>query len=596
MSTPAEQFPWLKKYPVDVDWHGDIPTSTLVEMFDASVKKFGDRTCLNFMGSKMTYAEVSAAVDTFAANLQKMGYGQGSTIGLCLPNTPYYVIAYYGALKAGARVSNFNPLYADLEIEHQINDSQTDLMVTINVKEILPKVEKMLGKRTCLKKIIACDLSDAMPTGKKIGLRVVQAVKKILALPFLAKNKKIQNSAFKGKIDALPTLVRAKLGKGTVSFSRMVKGVGKPKPVDLQPSDTAVLQYTGGTTGVPKAAELTHANLTSNLTQANIWFNAGGDPNQIDKTLIVLPFFHVFSMTVQMNLTLSRGGELLMLPKFDPKQTLDAIQTERPNMFAGVPSLYQKLLERKDVKDYDFSSLKVCISGGAAMNENVAKGWKELTGINIVEGYGLSETAPIALANPIAGPQKLNSVGLPLPGTHVKLDRSNFTDAEYTDGRGEICIKGPQVMKGYFNKSAETANVMDSEGYFHTGDVGYFDADGYTFIVDRIKDMINVSGFKVFPRKVEDALMSHVAIAEAIVIGVPDESTGEAVKAFIAFTPGARQLSRKEVLDFLKDKITNYEMPKQLEIRDALPKTMIGKPDKKALKKEEEAKRNAPKP
>lgn len=576
-----KDFPWLKSYPVDIDWYADVPASTLPEMFDASVKKHGDKPCLNFLGKTMTYKEVGAAADAFAKSLQDQGVGKGMTVGLCLPNSPFYIIAYYGALKAGATIANFNPLYAEKEIEHQINDSKTDIMVAINVKEVMPKVESMLGK-THLKKVIACDLSAAMPTTKKFAVRLINKIR-----PLFKNNKKLA---------AIPTLVPFKKDAQHVAFADMLKAKGKPASVDIQPNDTAVLQYTGGTTGVPKGAELTHANLTSNLAQANMWFTDGKAKPEKEKVLVVLPFFHVFSMTVQMNLTLSRGGELIMLPKFDPVQTLQAIDKEKPTMFAGVPSLYKALIDHRDVKKYDLSSLKICLSGGAAMNENVQKGWKALTGVDIVEGYGLSETSPIIVANPLNGEKKLNSIGMPLPATEIKIADPSAPDTPLAVTEdGEICVRGPQVMKGYFNNPAETANVMDKDGYFHTGDVGHLDQDGYIYIVDRIKDMISVNGFKAFSRKIEDALMQHPAITEAVVIGVPDERKDEAVKAFVVFKEG-QKAEPSEITAFLKERLAHYELPKQFEFRDSLPKTMIGKPDKKALKTEEAAKRGDNKP
>jgi long-chain acyl-CoA synthetase len=374
----------------------------------------------------------------------------------------------------------------------------------------------------------------------------------------------------------------------------MLKAKGAPKPADITPDDIAVLQYTGGTTGIPKAAMLTHANLTANIAQAEMWFASGrGDAakngGHQDKMLAVLPFFHVFSMTVQMNLSLKLGAELIMLPKFDAITTLKTIDREQPTMFAGVPTLYKALIDHKDVKKYDLSSLQICLSGGASLPENTALGWKKLTGIELTEGYGLSETSPIATANPVHGEKKLNSIGLPLPQTEVRIVSLEFPDKQCPIRvEGEICLRGPQVMKGYWNRPDETAKVMDKDGFFHTGDVGYMDEQGYTFIVDRIKDMINASGLKVFPRKVEEAIMQHPNVSEVIVAGVKDEYRGENVKAYIVFKPG-QEVNKDDMKAFLKDKLAPYEMPKLFEYRESLPKTMIGKPDRKALKAEEAA-------
>jgi len=560
--------PWAKKYPVDIDWHADVPQSTMVALFDESVKKHADRTALHFMGKTLTYKELGEKVDSFAKSLQDQGIGKGSKVGLCLPNTPFYVIAYYGAMKAGATVVNFNPLYAEHELKHQINDSECDMMVTVNVKQVQPKVEKMLGQ-TCLKKIITCDLADALPGVKSFAYRTLNGVKGLF-----------------GKSDT----VKVRQDDKHLSFAKMIAKKGKPKPVEITKDDIAVLQYTGGTTGVTKGAALSHGNLSANLYQANLWFTGGKPTPKQEKMLAVLPFFHVFSMTVQMNMSLQMGAELVMLPKFDLKETLKTIDKEKPTMFAGVPTLYKAIIDCKDVKKYDLSSLKICLSGGAALNENVMHGFKKLTGVELVEGYGLSETSPIAIANPVKGEKKLNSIGMPLPQTEIKIANLEFPDQNQPiKMEGEICLRGPQVMKGYYNKPGETANVMDKDGFFHTGDVGYVDEDGYVFIVDRIKDMINASGLKVFPRKVEEAIMSHPKVSESIVIGVADEYRGETVKAFVVLKEGEK-LEQKELLDYLKGHLAPYEMPKLMEYRTALPKTMIGKPDKKALVAEEKAK------
>lgn len=558
-----------RKYPVDIDWNADIPQSTMVQLFDQSVKKHAKRKCLTFMGKTMTYAEVGEAVDRFAKSLQDQGIGKGSNVGLCLPNTPFYVIAYYGAMKAGATVVNFNPLYAEQELAHQINDSRCDIMVTVNVKQVQPKVEKMLGT-TCLKKIISCDLADALPDMKGFAFRALNTVK-----------------GWFGKSDTVKTPRDAQ----HLSFARMIARPGKPKPVDMNADDIAVLQYTGGTTGVPKGAALSHGNLSANLHQAHLWFTGGKPTAAQEKMLAVLPFFHVFSMTVQMNMSLHIGAELVMLPKFDIKETLKTIDHEKPTMFAGVPTLYKAIIDYKDVKKYDLSSLKTCLSGGSALNENVMGGFKKLTGLELVEGYGLSETSPIVTANPVFGEKKLNSIGMPVPKTEVKITNLQFPDqTQPVKMEGEICLRGPQVMKGYWNRPDETEKVMDKDGFFRTGDVGYIDEDGYIFIVDRIKDMINASGMKVFPRKVEEALLSHPDVSEALVIGVPHDYRGETVKAFVVLKDG-KKLDEQQMGAYLKERLAPYEMPKQFEQRGALPKTMIGKPDKKALVAEEKAKR-----
>ncbi len=509
-------------------------------------------------------------VDRFAKGLQDQGIKKGSHVGLCLPNTPFYVIAYYGALKAGATVANFNPLYAEQEVKHQINDSQCDVMVTLNSTRIQPKIDKMLNGETCLKKVIVCDIAEALPFFKKIAFKTVNAVKKVF-----------------GK----STTLTVKKDNTHIPFSTMLKSRGAVTPVEIKADDIAVLQYTGGTTGVAKAAMLSHANLTANIAQCEMWFanEKGKEKTQKEKMLVVLPFFHVFSMTVQLNLSLKVGAEVIMLPEFNAETVLKVIDKEKPTMFAGVPTLYTALMKRKDVNEYDLTSVNFWLSGGASLPEATATAWKALTGKEFTEGYGLSETSPLAIANPLHGEKKIGSVGMPLPQTEVRIVNLELPDQECAiKVEGEICLRGPQVMRGYWNRADETAKVMDKDGFFHTGDVGYIDEDGYTFIVDRIKDMINASGLKVFSRKVEEAILQHPRVAETIVLGVKDDYRGENVKAYIVFKPD-QEVSQAEMTAFLKDKLAPYELPKLYEYRESLPKTVIGKPDKKALKAEEKA-------
>lgn len=573
-STPA----WKKSYPVDIDWEAPIPEKNMIELFDEAVKKYGKRTCLNFMGKKLTYKEVGDMVDRFAKGLQDQGVTPGTRIGLCLPNTPFYTIAYYGALKAGATVVNFNPTYAKHEMEHQINDSGVEIMVSTTLKEskgkqLYPTVEALRGN-TSLKKIITCELSDMLPTVKGYAFSLINTVK-----------------GWFGK----SAVVNVKEDAAHIPFAKLMKSKGKPAPVALNPDSVAVLQYTGGTTGVPKAATLTHGNLTANIEQAKLWFTGGKETPTPEKMLVVLPFFHVFSMTVQMNLSLNIGAEIVMLPSFELKQTLDTIQKEKPTIFAGVPTLYKAILDSKTTSKYDLSSLKLCLSGGAALPQPTMEGWKKLTGLDLVEGYGLSETSPIVVANPINGQKKINSIGMPLPGTHVKITSIDLPDETVpVKVEGEICLKGPQVMKEYWGRPDETAKVMTDDGYFRTGDIGMIDEDGYVFITDRLKDMVIVNGLKAFPRKIEDAILKHPDVSEVIVIGVPDESKGEAVKAFIVMKEG-KSVKPDELIKFLGDHLAHYELPRSrnVEFRDNLPKTMIGKPDKKAVKEEEKSKRAA---
>jgi long-chain acyl-CoA synthetase len=593
--------PWLPAYPVDVDWHADVQPSTMVDMFRESVKKYADRTCLNFQGNKFTFAEVDRLSDAFAASLQDQCVVKGTRIGLCLPNTPFYPIAYYGAMKAGATIVNLNPLYAEQEMQHLLNDSGAEMVVTINVADIQAKAEKMLDGRTGLKKVILCDLGDALPGAKgKVFKNIIAPLKRMVSggskKGFFGRIAE----KLRGKLAAIPETVKIKTDATHLSFKKMIAKKRKPKPVTVTPDDLAVLQYTGGTTALPKAAMLSHANLTSNLEQANLWFATG--EKMTEKTLAVLPFFHVLSMTVQMNLSICRGGELIMLPKFDLKETLKTIDKEKPTMFAGVPSIYKAIIDCKTVGNYDLSSMKVCLSGGAAMSQPVMDGFKKLTGIDIVEGYGLSETAPLATANPLTGGKKIASVGLPVPQTDVRIvdHLADFPGAEQPiNVTGEICLRGPQVMKGYWNRAEDNKTAIDADGFFHTGDLGHLDSEGYLFITGRKKEMINRKGMKVYPNKVEAAILQHPSVSEVIVAGWPaaDDPAEEITRAFIVMKEGEKELTRSEWKEFLKDKLAPYEAPDKVDYHAALPKTMIGKPDKKALLAQERAKTPpAPKP
>lgn len=569
-SSSAPQYPWLAHYPAGIDWAAEIPAKTLSALFNESVEKFGNRTCLNFKSKKYTYKEVGKLTDRFAKGLQEQGIGPGSTVGLCLPDTPFYPIAYYGALKAGATVANFNPLYTEKEFNYQINDSRAEAMVTINLKLIQPKIENMLG-RTTMKKIISCDLADALPL--------------VTSLAFRASN---YFKARKGKSD----LVRMEKDASHLAFRDLLKNDGRYARPATALDDVAVLQYTSGTTSAPKGAMLTHRNLSSNVEQAHLWFKdpAKDEMAAQEKMLVVLPFYHVFSMTVQMALAMKSGMELVMLPKFDATEVLQTIDREKPALFAGTPTLYMALMKHPEVKDYDLSSLKICMSGGAKLTEKVAGQWTALTGTELLEGYGMSETSPLVVANPVRGEKKPGSIGYPVPGTLVKFVDPDHPEADAT-GRteGELCVKGPQVMKGYFNHPAETAHAIDKDGYMHTGDLAVMGPDGRISIVGRNKSMINASGFKVSPEKVEGEILEHPAVAAACVIGVPDDYRGENVKAFIVFKPG-KEATNEEITAFLKGRLAAYEVPKLFETRESLPQTAMKGVDRKALEAEEKAK------
>ncbi|MFP5516232.1 MAG: long-chain-fatty-acid--CoA ligase [Alphaproteobacteria bacterium] len=563
--------PWLASYPPTVDWAMPIPTRPLPELLDGAVARHGAKPCLNFLGKRTSYRELGQLVDRAARGFQGMGVGRGTRVGLFLPNTPYYVIAFFGILKAGGTVVNFNPLYAERELVYQIGDSDIDLMVTLDLKLLYGKMARMLAE-TGLKRLVICRMADILPFPKNWLFPIAK----------------------KAEIAAIPRDDRH------IPFAQLIANDGRPAPVAIDArEDVAVLQYTGGTTGVPKGAMLTHANLYANTIQCATWYAAKerkpgeGEGDGQERMLGVLPLFHVFAMTTVMNFGLHLGAEIVLLPRFELEQVMRTLQKERITLFPAVPTIYTAINHHKHLKDFNLSSIRFCMSGGAPLPLEVKEAFERTTGCTLVEGYGLSESSPVATVNPVVvHATKKGSIGLPLPGTIVEIVSLEEPRRVLPPGeKGEVCIRGPQVMKGYWRRPAETAQTL-VDGRLHTGDVGVMDEDGYTTIVDRIKDMILCSGFNVYPRNVEEAIYLHPAVAECVVAGMPDEYRGQTVKAYVRLDEG-QSLTAEELHAFLKDKLSPIEMPKFVEFRRELPKTMIGKLSRKALLDEEQSKRDA---
>lgn len=551
------QFPWEASYPAGIRWDENFWTGPVQTYLDQAQKQFPHRLAFSCMGRSWTWSEVGGLVDRMAQGLHNLGVEKGVRVGLCLPNTVHYLISYYAVLKTGATVVNFNPLYAERELIHQIEDSQTDLMITFNLKIAYDKIQKMLHA-TRLNQIVICPFEDNLPIGKSILFRL-----------------------FRGKeIADIPNDDRH------IPFSKVIDNQGGfvPPPIDPE-NDIALLQYTGGTTGIPKAAMLTHANLTANVEQCVRWF-----PDIYrgqGKMVGVIPFFHVFAMTAVLNFSVKCGFEIVALPKFDLEQTLKLLDREKPHFFPAVPAIYNAINNDPNLKKYDLTSLRFCISGGAPLPAEVKKTFEENTGCVLIEGYGLTETSPVLCANPAEGINKPGSIGLPLPGTIIEIRDPETGEMVPKGRRGELCARGPQVMKGYWNKPEETKKVLGN-GYLRTGDIAFMDDDGYVHIVDRIKDLILVNGYNVYPRMVEEAIYLHPSVEECIVAGLPDGDRGEIPKAWIKLKEG-RFLTENDIREFLKDKISPIEMPRRIEFRDRpLPKTMIGKLSKKDILAEEE--------
>jgi long-chain acyl-CoA synthetase len=562
--TTQSEHIWLSKYPSFLNWDMTFEKRPLWDVVDNTVAKFPENPALDFLGQTTTYRELGDQIDRAAKGFQKIGVTKGTKVGLFLPNCPQFVISYYGILKAGGTVVNFSPLYSEPELEYQIEDSHADVMVTLDLKLLYPKMAALLPK-TRLKKLVVGTLSDVLPFPKSLLYKLL-----------------------KGKDRSkIPT------DDNHIRFTDLSDNDGSYEPVSVDPSeDVAVLQYTGGTTGVSKGAMLTHANLSANTEQAHLWFSDQTVMGE-DRMMGVLPFFHVFAMTAVMNMALRIGAEIIIHPRFELEDALKDVTNKKPTLMPGVPTMFRAMANHPKIAEFDLSSLKGCISGGAPLPLEVRSNFEKRSNARVIEGYGLTETSPVATANPPGGEIKTGSIGLPIPGTQIIIvDREDPHKLLPQGEAGEICIIGPQVMKGYWNRPDATADTM-VEGRLRTGDVGYMDEDGYTFIIDRMKDLIIAGGYNIYPRHVEEAVYEHPSVDEVTVIGVPDDYRGEAPKAFIKLKEDADPIDAETMIAFLKEKLGKHEIPREIEFRDELPKTLIGKLSKKELVEEEKAKYEA---
>jgi long-chain acyl-CoA synthetase len=512
---------------------------------------------LHFLGRTYSYEHIHQQARAFAAGLQAIGIAKGDRVGLFLPNVPIYAAAYYGAMIAGAVVVNFSPLYSVEELSWQVGDSGTRVLVTVDVPELYKTAAKVLGA-SALETLVVGSLADQLPWYKGLALK-------------LLKREQIAEVAY---------------GPAIKSWVEMTPS-GAPAPVDVTPADLALLQYTGGTTGRPKGAMLGHDQLSVNAQQVAA-LNPFGNPTG-ECFMGALPFFHVFANTALLNHAMVTGGSIAMVPRFETAQVLATIQRYRCTGFPGVPTMFQAMLDHPDLAKTDLSSLKVCISGGAPMPGPVHERFEAVTGVRICEGYGLTESSGVVSANPYDGTRKRGTIGQLVPGTEVVLlDKEDHTKLAPEGEPGELAVHGPQVMRGYWNRpetDADTFVEIDGKRYLRTGDVARVDAEGFLEIVDRIKDMIAVGGFKVFPSVVEDVILEHPAVKEALVIGVPEEYRGEVPRAYVTLNDGA-SVTAEELAAWLNAKIGKHERVDQVVVRDSLPKTMIGKLDRKALRAE----------
>ena len=555
---------WLKNYEPQVPPTIDYPARPLQTNLVESARKHPNATATIFMDAKLTYAELDDLADRFAAALQQLGVKKGDRVAIYTANSPQFVIGYYGALKAGAIVVSFNPLYAAREVEHQLKDSGAE---TILVMSRFYPIVKQVRARTALKNVIVTNIKEYFP-------------------PFLK---------------VLFTLLKEKKGGDRQDISGdantywlqdlLNKAPAKPQPVEVVPSDTACFLYTGGTTGVPKGAELTHSNLMANAVACRHWLHDIQDTKEV--VLTALPLYHSYAMTTCMNLSVyAAGGMLLIANPRDIPGLMKSISKHHPTLFPGVPTIYVAFINFPDLAKYDVKSIRACISGAAGLPVEVQKTFQELTGARLVEGYGLSEASPVTHANPIFGDNRVGTIGLPWPDTEAKIVDLETGKKELAIGEiGELIIRGPQVMKGYWNMPEETAQTL-REGWLYTGDIAKMDEDGYFTIVDRKKDMIIAGGFNIYPRDVEEVLYEHPKVQEAVVAGIPDPYRGETVKAYIVLKEGVTA-TEDEIREFCKGKIAKYKVPTHVEFRANLPKTIVGKVLRRILVEEEKKKQAA---
>jgi long-chain acyl-CoA synthetase len=554
--------PWLRFYEPGVPPALSYPPITLPEALDRTAERFPERVALRFFldarlpAPALTYRELRGQTLRFATALFQMGVRKGDRVALMLPNCPQLVVAFYGALRLGAVPVHTNPMYVAREMREQFEDSGCETLVILD--QLHPRLRE-IHAATRLRRVIVVDATETLPWPARLFARFVQSRR--------------------------GERVRVPAETDTVLFRDLLRRYPPTPPgSDLQPSDVALLQYTGGTTGTPKAAILTHANLVANSLQACAWFPRARDGAEV--FLGALPLFHVYGLTSVLLFGVAKGAEIVLVARPRPVDVvLEAIQRFRVTLFPGVPTLYAAINEHPRVGEYDLKSGALCVSGAAPLPRDVAERFEALTGGRLVEGYGLTETSPLTHCTPLFGERRPASIGLPFPDTDARIVDLETDEPLPAGEEGELEVRGPQVMAGYWQRPEETAEVFH-DGWLRTGDVARMDQDGFFHVVDRRKDMIDASGFKVLPREVEEVLFMHPKVREAVVAGVPDRYRGETVKAYVVLRPG-ESASEAELVDFCRLHLAAFKVPRQVEFRDELPKSMVGKYLRRVLVDEE---------
>ena len=553
--------PWLNQYPEEIPATLTYEEKPVHSYLTEAARLYSNKMAIHFMGKELTFQEIYESALKFANYLKKLGVEKGDRVAIMLPNGPQSVIGYFGVLYAGAIVVQTNPLYTERELEYQMDDSGAKVILTLDI--LFPRVSKVM-KNTQIEHIIVTAIKDYLPFPKN------------LIYPFIQKKQTglTVNVSHEGNHHLLKKI--------------LIETEAVPLNIDFDfENDLALLQYTGGTTGFPKGVMLTHKNLIANATMCDAWLYKAKKGEEI--VLGLLPFFHVYGMTAVLLLSIMQGYKMVLLPKFDAETTLKTIEKQRPTLFPGAPTIYIGLLNHPDIQKYDLSSINSCISGSAALPVEVQQKFEKVTGGKLVEGYGLSESSPVTHANFVWEEKRIKgSIGVPWPDTDAAIfSMEDGTPLPYGE-IGELAVKGPQVMKGYWNRPEETDQVLKN-GWLYTGDLGYMDENGYFYIVDRKKDMIIAGGYNIYPREIEEVLYEHPDIQEAVVAGVPDPYRGETVKAYIVLKENAT-VTKEELNTFTRKYLAAYKVPRIYEFRKELPKTAVGKILRRSLIDEERKK------
>jgi long-chain acyl-CoA synthetase len=552
------QRPWLASHDAHVPEKISYDNIPIQGLLDRAAKNHPRRPAIVFNNWKITYADLLKKVECIAANLQKEGLRQGDRVAIMLPNTPQAVMTYWAVLKAGGVVVMTNPLYMEKELVHHFTDSGAKFLITLDL--LWPKLAPLLH-RFPLTRIFVTRISDCL----RFPLNLLYRIK-----------VKREGSA--------PTVPYD--GRTVHPWTTLLKNGNKLWVHAVDPSkDLALLQYTGGTTGISKGVMLTHANLLANVQQIVSVLKGIGEDRET--FLGLLPYFHIYGLTVCLNFPTALAATLAPFPRFSPQDILKALKRVKPTIFPSAPAIFVTLLHQKDIAKYDLSCIRYCISGSAPIPVEVMDRFQRMTGATIIEGYGLTEASPVTHFNPLLGKKVPGSIGLPFPDTDAAIVDMEVGSVVLPPGKiGELVLRGPQVMKGYWNRADETANALRN-GWLYTGDIATMDEEGYFYIVDRKKDMIISAGYNVYPREIDEVLHEHPKVKEAVAVGVPHPTRGEIIKAYVVPVPGEK-LEKNEIITFCRNKLASYKVPKVVEFRTELPKTMVGKILRRALRQEEE--------